>query len=123
MIITADSKLMYGVLLGNLLDTLELLRQKYSFPQTTTDPFALIEWFNTQIPEPLFLDISYNHREDDYSTMKVYLNLLEDVNGMTREDMIHFLNNVDTHVFKTFLDNLQFTGDTQPHFHLETYKY
>jgi hypothetical protein len=74
-----DSKLIYGIELGNL-DTIiekfdELIPKP---PHKPIDNIDLLGWINTQIPKGLYLEATYPYRDCEPNEMMVHLNLFDD---------------------------------------------
>ena len=77
--IQCESKLFYGMELGSLVDILALFKCIVEKPpHQPVDNIDYIGWINTQIPDGVYLEVTYPYRDCDEKDMVAHLTLIDE---------------------------------------------
>lgn len=118
-----DSKLFCGMKLGYINDIVGKLN---TFilppPHPPVDLVDHLGWINTQIPDNLYLDVSYPYRDCDPSQMEVHLTLLDNDDTFSLETMRDFLKTLNLIGYEFILEKLGIEYK-EPVFYTEYYVY
>ena len=121
-----DSKLFYGCELGDALDVMPLLTCVFGSFETEEGPepsvIDLTEWLNTQLPEGLFLEVSYPQLPCDDKDMFLHLNMLEYDEPISSAEMADTLSNAKYDHYSYLLGRLNLEYKP-PTFYTLSYKY
>lgn len=92
-----DSKLFYGIELGKLEDVLGMFNDCYMEypPHKPHDMIDEVGWINTQLPEGVYLEVTYPKRSCEDNEMIAHLTLLDNDDNITAKEMRKFLKNVN----------------------------
>jgi hypothetical protein len=104
-----DTKIFYGCELGQLTSITGLFSRVFKYPRSNLDNFDKIEWLNTQLPEGVYLDISYSYRDDEEDNMKVHLSMIDDYDVDTDDCNIDGYTEVLKMLEKPFTEPKQYT--------------
>ncbi len=118
-----DSKLFYGSELGSLPDILIACRKFIPYPhRKPTDLVDEVEWINTQLPDGLFLEITYPVRDCSEHQMVAHATMLDYSEEIQQKEMEDVLLYSNCEAYADFLKNLGLTH-RDPVFYTRHYVY
>lgn len=120
---TFDSKLFYGKELGTFEEIVpNLMKLIDEPPRKCTNVIDQVNWINTQLPEGLWLEVTYPRYSCPVSEMKVHFSLLEDGDIVSMKDMKKVLRNANYVGYGYYLGKLDLEY-TEPVFYTRYYIY
>jgi hypothetical protein len=121
--ISADSKLFYGVELGKLPDVIKAYSNFINQPpRKPNDLVDFIGYINTQLPDGVFLEVTYPIRNCPESEMIAHLTLLDGDENISSYQMIDILTTSNYCEYYKFLTDIGFEW-VEPKFYTRHYIY
>jgi hypothetical protein len=118
-----DSKLFYGMELGNLTDILLACRKFTAIPPHPPRSFIEeVDWINTQLPEGVFLEVTYPCRQCPESEMIAHVNLFDNYISLSKQEMYEAIRAVNYAGYGWVIGNLGLTYK-EPMFYTRHYVY